>query len=164
MFAVRSEEYSNYANKLQLNGAIYLQPLTNNQICNYLTSINYIELWSTISSDLDLVELVKTPLLLSITVLAFQEISVGKWQHLNFTAERIQYLLDVYIGRMLTRDIKFRAYLKNKPLNAKRTQMWLVWLAQQMQRESKTEFLIEEMQPSLFKNEREHPLLAETLK
>lgn len=145
----RIEEYSNYAKQLQLNGAIFLQPLTNNQICDYLTSINYIELWSTISNDLDLLELVKTPLLLSITVLASLEISVEKWQHLNSTADRIQYLLDAYIGRMLTRDIHSRTYFKIKPPNARKTRMWLVWLAQQMQNESKTEFLIEEMQPSL---------------
>jgi predicted NACHT family NTPase len=144
----RSEEYSNYATQLQLNGAIYLQSLTNNQICDYLTSINYIKLWSTISSDLDLLELVKTPLLLSITVLAFQEISVEEWQHLTSTADRIQYLLDAYVGRMLTREFTSKAYLKNKPPNARQTRMWLVWLAQQMQRESKTEFLIELMQPA----------------
>jgi hypothetical protein len=148
----RIEEYNNYATQLQLNGAIYLQPLTTNQICDYLTSINYIKLWSTISNDLDLLELVKIPLILSITVLASQEISVESWQHLNSTADRIQYLLDAYVGRMLTRDINSRAYLKNKPPNASKTGMWLVWLAQQMQRESKTEFLIEEMQPSLLKN------------
>ncbi|MBC1296907.1 NACHT domain-containing protein, partial [Nostoc sp. UCD122] len=147
----RSEEYSNYSTQLQLNGAIYLQPLTSNQICDYLTSINSIELWSTISSDLDLLELMKTPLLLSITVLVSQEISVEEWQHLNSTADRIQYLLDAYIGRMLTRNINSRAYLKNKTPNARKTRMWLIWLAGQMQRESKTEFLIEEMQPSLLK-------------
>ncbi|MBD2303222.1 NACHT domain-containing NTPase [Nostoc sp. FACHB-190] len=144
----RIEEYSNYATQLQLNGAIYLQPLNNNQICDYLTSINYIELWSTISNDLDLLELLKTPLLLSITVLASQEISVEEWQRLNSTADRIQYLLDAYVGRMLTRDTNSRAYLKNKTPNARKTRMWLVWLAKQMQLESKTEFLIEEMQPN----------------
>ncbi|MBD2359568.1 NACHT domain-containing protein [Tolypothrix sp. FACHB-123] len=144
----RSEEYSNYASQLQLNGAIYLQPLTNNQIFDYLNSINYIELWSTISSDLDLLELVKTPLLISITVLSSQEISVEEWQLLNSTADRIQYLLDAYVGRMLTRDINSRAYFKTKPPNTRKTRMWLVWLAHQMQLESKTEFLIEEMQPA----------------
>ncbi|MGF2040069.1 MAG: NACHT domain-containing protein [Nostoc sp. CmiVER01] len=147
----RSEEYRNYATQLQINGAIYLQNLTTNQICDYLTSINSIGVWSTISSDLDLLDLVKTPLLLSITVVAFQEINVEQWQHLNSTAERHQYLLDAYVGQMLTRDINSRAYLKNKTPNARQTRMWLVWLAQQMQRESKTEFLIEEMQPNWIK-------------
>ncbi|MBD2254759.1 NACHT domain-containing protein [Nostoc parmelioides] len=148
----RNEEYNNYSTQLQLNGAIYLQPLTNNQICDYLTSINYIELWSTISSDIDLLELVKTPLLLSITVLASQEISVEEWQRLNSTENRLQYLLDAYVGRMLTRTLNSRAYLKIKPPHARQTRMWLTWLAQQMQQESKTEFLIEEIQPYWLEN------------
>jgi len=150
----RIEEYSNYSTQLQLNGAIDLQPLSNNKIYHYLTSINYIELWSTISNDLDLLKLVKTPLLLSITVLASQEISVEEWQHLNSTADRIQYLLDAYVGRMLTRDVNSRAYLKNKTPNARKTRMWLVGLAQQMQTKSKTEFLIEEIQPNLLKTKK----------
>ncbi|MBD0261844.1 MAG: NACHT domain-containing protein [Tolypothrix sp. Co-bin9] len=145
----RSEEYSNYATQLQLNGAIYLQYLTNNQICDYLTSIKYRELWLIISNDLDLLELVKTPLLLSITVLASQDITVEQWQYLTSTADRLQYLLDTYITRMLIRNINIRVYLKNKAPNAKKMRMWLVWFAQKMQREAKTEFLLEEMQPSL---------------
>lgn len=144
----RIEEYSNYSTQLQLNGAIYLQPLTNNQICDYLTNIKYTELWSTISSDLDLLELVKTPLLLSVTVLASQEISVEEWQHLNSTADRIQYLLDAYVGRMFTRNINSRAYLKNKTPNSRKTRMWLVWLAKQISSKSESEFLIEEIQPN----------------
>jgi CHAT domain len=63
--------------------------ITNNQICAYLGSIEYIELWSTISSDIDLLELVKTPLLLSIAVLASKEISVEEWQCLTSTANRL---------------------------------------------------------------------------
>ncbi|MBH8573028.1 NACHT domain-containing protein [Nostocaceae cyanobacterium CENA369] len=149
----RIEEYNNYATQLQLKGAICLQLLTSNQICDYLTSINSLELWSTISSDLDLLELMETPLLLNITVLVSQEISREEWQHLNSTSDRIQYLLDAYIGRMLTRNINSKAYLNNKAPNTRKTRIWLVWLAKQMQQESKTEFLIEEMQPSWLKNQ-----------
>ncbi|MFN6536167.1 MAG: NACHT domain-containing protein [Nostoc sp. EkiNYC01] len=69
----RSEEYSSCSTQLQLNGAIYLQPLSNNQIRDYLTTINY-ELWAEITNDLDLLELVKTPFLLSIATLVVQEI------------------------------------------------------------------------------------------
>jgi hypothetical protein len=61
-------------------------------------------------------------------------------------------LLDAYVGRMLTRDINSRAYFQNKTPNATKTRMWLVWLAQQLQKKSKTEFLIEEVQPSCFKS------------
>ena len=40
----RSEEYSNHYTKLGLNGAIYLQPLTNNQIRDYLNAIKLYKL------------------------------------------------------------------------------------------------------------------------
>nr|WP_322666197.1 NACHT domain-containing protein [Dendronalium sp. ChiSLP03b]MDZ8208991.1 NACHT domain-containing protein [Dendronalium sp. ChiSLP03b] len=144
----RIEEYKNYSTQLQLNGAIHLQPLSSNQIYNYLTSINFLELWSKISNDLELLELAKIPLLLSITVLTFQGVSDKEWQLLDSTSDRIQYLLDVYVRLMLTRDINSRAYLKNKIPNAKKTKIWLVWFAKKMQRKSQTEFLIEKMQPS----------------
>ncbi|MEH2260752.1 NACHT domain-containing protein [Nostoc sp.] len=147
----RSEEDGSYSTQLQLNGTIYLRPLTNNQICDYLSKIKYRDLWSIISINLDLLELVRTPLFLSITILVFQDISLEKW-HLSSKAERYQYLLDAYIGRMLAQDINSRAYLKHKPPNARKTRMWLVWLAGQMLLKSKTEFLIEEMQPSLLKS------------
>ncbi|MBE9053449.1 NACHT domain-containing protein [Nostocales cyanobacterium LEGE 11386] len=143
----RIEEYSNYATQLQLNVAIFLQPLTNNQICDYLTSINYVELWSTISNDLDLLELVKTPLLLSITVLTSQEISVEEWQNQTPGESRLKYLLSAYILRMLARQIKTNTYINEKFPTDKQTQIWLRWLAQQLQREFKTEFLIEEINP-----------------
>ncbi|RCJ40085.1 hypothetical protein A6770_38350 [Nostoc minutum NIES-26] len=144
----RIEEYNNYSTQLQLNGAIHLQPLSNNQIYNYLTSINFLELWSKISNDLKLLELAKLPLLLSITILTFQGVSDKEWQLLDYTSDRILYLLDVYVRLMLTRDINSKAYLKNKIPNAKKTKIWLVWFAKQMQRKSQTEFLIEKMQPS----------------
>lgn len=148
----RSEEYSNYATLLQLNGAICLQPLSNNQICNYLKKIESTELWPIINSDLDLLGLVRTPLILNITVLASQEISVKKWQEFNSTAERIQYLLNIYVERMLGRIINNRSYFMNNSPNAKQTIIWLIWLAKQKQRQSKTEFLIEEMQPNYLKS------------
>ena len=147
----RSKEDGSYSTQLQLNGAIYLQPLTNNQICDYLGRIKYRKLWLFLNVNLDLLELVKTPLFLSITILVSQDISLEKW-HLTSTAERHQYLLDAYIGRVLAQDINSRAYLKHRPPNVRKTRMWLVWLAGQMLKESKTEFLIEEMQPSLLKS------------
>ncbi|WP_414755290.1 NACHT domain-containing protein [Anabaena sp. CCY 9910] len=147
----RIEEYNNYSTQLQLNGAIYLQPLSNNQICGYLTYLNSIELWSTISSDLNILDLVKTPLLLSITILISQDISFEEWQHFKSTGDRVRYLLNTYIYQMLARNINSRAYFKYEVPNAIKTRMWLVWLAQQMQQESKYDFLIEQMQPSLLK-------------
>lgn len=147
----RREEYDSYKNNLYLNGSIYLQPLTDNQIHNYLIEVNHADLWQTINEDLELLKLVRTPLFLSITILASQEISIEVWQQLNSTIDRIQHLLKAYVVRMLVRDINSRIYTKKNCPKDRQTRLWLVWLAQQLQRESQTEFLIEEMQPSLLK-------------
>jgi hypothetical protein len=49
---------------------------------------------------------------------------------------------------MLTRLINGTAYVKQKPPTDRQTQMWLNWLAQQLEEQSQTEFLIENIQPS----------------
>ncbi len=143
----RIEEYSNLDTQLALNGAIYLQPLINNQIDDYLNELNCTGLKQAINNDSNLLELVRTPLLLSISILAFQKISIESWQQLSSTTDRIKHLLDAYVIRMLNRDINSKAYGNKKLPNNKQTRLWLVWLAKQLQRESKTEFLLEEMQP-----------------
>ncbi|WP_089130868.1 NACHT domain-containing protein, partial [Tolypothrix sp. NIES-4075] len=144
----RSEEYTNYKTRLQLNGAICLQPLTKNQIFTNLIDVNHSGIWQTINDDPNLLELVKTPLLLSVTILAYQEIAIDKWQKLISTKDRFQYLLDAYVQRMLIRLINGTAYVKQKPPTDRQTQMWLIRLAQQLEGESQTEFLIENIQPS----------------
>jgi hypothetical protein len=144
----RNEEYANYETRLNLNGAICLQALTEDQIQDYLTKVKHAGLWHTISNDLVLLELVRAPLLLSITILAYQEVSSEQWQRLNSTEDRLQYLLDTYIRRMLTRHINSSLYKKRNPPTVRQTRLWLTYLAQQLQRESQTEFLIEKMQPT----------------
>ena len=144
----RSEEYTNYKTRLQLNGAICLQPLTKNQIFTNLVDVNHSNIWQTINDDPNLLELVKTPLLLSVTILAYQEIAIEQWQQMTSTFDRLQYLLNAYVRRMLIREIDSNAYFKqtNSP-STKQTQLWLIWLDQQLERESQTEFLIETIQP-----------------
>ncbi|RUR73335.1 hypothetical protein DSM107007_54290 [Nostoc sp. PCC 7120 = FACHB-418] len=144
----RSQEYQNYKTNLRINGAICLKPLTKKQINKYLIEINNADLWETINNDFNLLELVKSPLLLSITIIAAREISLSKWQHLESTQEHLEHLLNAYVQRMLTREINSNLFVKNKAPNAARTCFWLGWLAQNLQRESQTEFLIEKMQPS----------------
>lgn len=89
----RSEEYTNYKSRLQLNSTVCLQPLTTNQIYRYLAEVNHADLRNLISKEPDLLELVKIPLLLSIVVLAYQEIFINSWENMaeerwdNMTAE-----------------------------------------------------------------------------
>jgi DNA polymerase III delta prime subunit len=148
----RSEEYGNYETRLQLNGAIYLKPLSNLQIRDYLAAIKRAELMQTISRDPTLLKLVRTPLMLSVTTLVSIELSLEEWQRLNTSKERLRYLLDAYIRWMLAREINSKAYSRQKLPNPKEVRCRLVWLARQLQKEYQTEFLLERMQPSWLTN------------
>lgn len=142
----RLTEYQNANTRLQLSGAICLQLLTEDQIHEYLVSVNQPSLWSSIQKDPDLLTLAKSPLMLSILSLAYEEISLQEWQAFNSTQERRQYLFNTYIQYMLARELNHRSYAKGKP-TPEQTQHWLIWLAKVLQKQATTEFSIEKIQP-----------------
>ncbi|WP_427157317.1 NACHT domain-containing protein [Aliinostoc sp. HNIBRCY26] len=147
--------------RLHLNAAIRLQPLTNEQIQTYLASLKQREIWETLLLDSELLKLVRTPLFLS--VLAFisleNTLSLQHWKTLTSTKARLEYLFDAYWEAVMTRELvtpqmelqgfKSRTYRRKNPPSRRQTRKWLVFLAQQLQRESQTEFFIEEMQPQI---------------
>lgn len=143
----RREEYGNYATRLDLNGAIFLQALTDGQIQDYLTSVQLPDLGQLFQQDEALLDLLHTPLLLSIAVLAFPALSLEQWPQRLDSDQRLQRLLDAYLETMLHREIRSRAYPHQKPPTAQQIRHWLIVLAKRMQQESQTEFLIEKIQP-----------------
>ena len=144
----RQDEYELCNIQLQLNGAVRLQPLTYAQIYDHLIAVGRSELWQSIKNEPELLKLVKTPLLLSIIILAYEGVSLEEWQKRNSSEARRQYLFDVYIERMLKREIKHQWYFKGKQPSPEQTKHWLVWLANRLKDESQTELLIERMQPN----------------
>jgi NACHT domain len=142
----RREEYNAYDATLQLNGAICLQALTLPQIQDYLAQVNRSEVWELLNRDDELLELVQAPLFLSIVLLAYPQDSLEDWRQLGSTQERLQDLWDYYICRMFERELRNHPYRRKTEPTQQQARRWLVWLAQQMQRESQTEFLIEKMQ------------------
>ena len=156
----RREEYENYQVRLHLNGAIRLQALTDGQIQQYFHTLKQPQLWQTMQLDAALLELIRTPLFLGIVGLSVteQKFSFSDWRSLTSREARLQYLFDVFweaaIDRVLVEPrlsaegIQSKTYWKNKPPTAKQTRRWLIFLAQQLQKESETEFLIEKMQPN----------------
>ena len=148
----RTEEYCYLVTQLRLNGSIILQPLTQDQIYNYVLNTIGEELWNTLISVPDLMELVKTPLFLNILALSFQEFSFERWQNLNSSQDKIIELFNIYISTMLNRN-----YNQQKPENEK-TKYWLAWLANQLTQENKTEFFVENISPSWVKNENQKTL------
>ncbi len=141
----RQKEYSNYNIKLQLSGAICLWNLGDKHIQNYLLQIKREELWKVLQDDKTLFDLCETPFWLNIVVLSEQELSFNNWKLVS-TENRLQLLLNAYIRQMLKPKLESRAYKKYQIPSKRQTQYWLVFLASQLRKESKTEFAIEDIQ------------------
>src|SRR5262249_22549892 len=71
----RLAEYENLVSKLQLGSAIYLLPLRDTQMQDYLERANCGVLWRTISTDPESMELARVPLFLRLMTFAYREIS-----------------------------------------------------------------------------------------
>lgn len=153
----RWDEYNTYGTRLELSGAIRLQPLKPKQIQRYLTQTEKQDLWPVISQDRAILDLLKVPLWLSVLTLAHGNLDLVRWQKAATEKERLTLLLDGYIVSRLQTPLNSRYYKSGKAPTAKQTRRWLVWLAQNM---GQDEFLIEQMQPSLLQTRGEKLLLA----
>lgn len=156
----RREEYELYAAKLNLNSTISLSPLTDEQLHSYLYSLDMMHLWETLQHDNDLLKLVRTPLLLSVSILANDAFDLTHWQRLSTTQERLDYLLHIYIVQQIHKSTEKNVYLPGKEPSGQQTRHWLMWLAQQLQVQSEDEFLIERMQPTTLKRKYQYLYIA----
>ena len=143
----RIEEYTRLPVRLKLNGAIRLQPLTLEQVYDYLESAGtrLETLRAALEEDEGLQTLAKTPLTLGIMSLAYQDMPA---EHLTGEAyksieARRSHLFETYLGRMFKRKGQ-----GDKPCSDAQTQGWLSWLAQGMKQHNQGIFLIEQLQPS----------------
>jgi hypothetical protein len=145
----RIEEYENYETELALGGAICLQLLDDGQIEGYLQAVGKPELRAAVAEDQELRTLVRVPLQMSMAVLVYDEAFGAAWREQETEAGRLSLLLEAYVGYMLRRPLENSSYGTGKPPTEAETRQWLIWLAKQLKAESKDEFLIEQMQPSL---------------
>lgn len=149
----RYNEYKNCPSRLRLNGAIFLRPLTDAQIRAYLLAARSRELWYNIESEPHLLALARTPLLLSVMTLAYEEILIHSWKRITAKEDLRKYLFNAYIRRMLGREINPR-----KQPSPEKTRYWLCWLAQRMEQENQAEFFIEKMHPDWLQTPRQKQL------
>ena len=128
--------------KLQLQGAVVLQPLTPEQVDGYLAGLGAaLELARrTLHSDPALLELAQTPLMLSILALAYRGVSAEALAAAATPDERRKRLFDAYASAMLSRR-------GDAPYNAEQTKRWLSNLARGMAAHGHTIFFIEGLQP-----------------
>ncbi len=144
----RLEAYKNYKTWLRLNGAVYLRPLNELQIQEYLLSSRSRELWENLKTERELLALAKIPVMLCMMTLADEDILMHSWKRLNSRSDRTVYLLNAYIRRMLTKNISSNWYRPGKQPTSEQTRRWLTWLAQKMQQHKKIEFALESMDAS----------------
>ncbi|MGK7917680.1 MAG: ATP-dependent Clp protease adaptor ClpS [Prochloraceae cyanobacterium] len=139
----RCWEYENLSERLRLQAAIYIQPLTPEQVDRYLAALGeeMAALRTLLTKEPILQELVKTPLMLSAIALAYQGMSPENLSNLSIE-ESHKHLFNAYIQRMFSRRGS------SEPYSQEQSVRWLSELALRMSRESPAVFLIERIQPS----------------
>ncbi|WP_439343514.1 NACHT domain-containing protein [Vacuolonema iberomarrocanum] len=133
---------------LQLQKAICIRQLTPEQVDHYLEMAGdpLSALRILLQRDEALQDLAKTPLMLSVMSLAYRDRSVEAIPSNNSAEASRRHLLDAYVQQMFRRRGR-----DNRLYSDAKVLYWLTQLAQQMERESQTIFLIERMQPSWLK-------------
>lgn len=138
----RSAEYLMQTKRLLLQSAVVMQPLTREQIEEYLISAGekLAAVREAFDEDKVLQELATTPLMLSIITLAYSGKPVEKFSMTDSLATRRQQILDTYVQRMFSIREAGPHYTRQQSFH------WLSWLAQQLVIHNQTEFYLERMQ------------------
>ena len=148
----RIKDYTALSTPLELNNAIHIHPLSCEQVNWYLDqSSQQLEgLRSLLEDSTSLQDLSRSPLMLSIMILAYQGLTAEEIKQTQFgTEKRQKKLFNTYIQRML-RGVRSKSYSKlssKQTYTQKQSISYLNWLALIMQSESEKVFFIEEIQP-----------------
>jgi hypothetical protein len=133
--------------KLYLNTSIHLQAITEEQLFHYLSETNYEDLGNFIQSNVELLDLVKTPFWLRILMLIYSSCGQEKWQMIAANSQDTKILLDNYVRIMLGQRQTVNVSPKALTPTFRVSCYWLTHIAWQMAQKSQTEFLIEDIQP-----------------
>lgn len=139
----RLKEYELISEKLKLEKAIYLQPLTPNQIQDYLDRAgeDLTDLKSLIIESPLLQKLAEKPLTLSLMMTTYNNFEIINLPKTDSVSKLRQHLFDTYINKMLKRRFDSKKYKDRQTIR------WLIWLAQRL-KNNQSIFKIEEIQPS----------------
>jgi hypothetical protein len=142
----RIQEYEALTTRLWLQGAIVLQPPTLEQIDDYLVAggPKLAILREALHYDVSLQELARSPLVLSIMGLAYQDIPGEALTDTSFNSieARRDHLFSAYVQHM------FKRRRADNPYTPQQTVRWLARLSQEMTRSAQSPFLLEKMQSS----------------
>ncbi len=162
----RRQEFDLLQKRIDLNGAVILQPLTDAQIQIYLQETKATHIQELIANDEDWQDLAKTPLFLDIMVLTNKTLSLPINQGLTTKKAKLSSLFEAYLNEMLDANFwesqyqkkienslidkqkTLKSYLKKYVRNLSQTRHYLTWLAQKLTNDKQTVFLIEKLQPT----------------
>jgi DNA polymerase III delta prime subunit len=152
----RIADYEALTTRLKLQGAVLLQPLTPQQVDQYLegTGTELLAVRKTLQYDTTLQELAQSPLMLSVMTLAYQGMSVEDLGSLDSIEARRKHVFDTYMQRMFERRKADKRY------SPEQTTRWLVWLAQKMSQHAQSVFIIERLQPNWLQTHNQRRLYA----
>ncbi|HEV8455601.1 MAG TPA: NACHT domain-containing protein [Gemmatimonadales bacterium] len=138
----RTQNYETLVAKLRLMGAVEIQPLTRAQVSRYLRQAGtpLAGVCAVLGDDETLWELLKSPLLLNIVVLAYQGKSADAVRAAGPPEERRARLLADYVERMLERRPEDPRFPRARTIH------WLAWLASSLQAHEQKEFHVEWIQ------------------
>lgn len=138
----RLKDYEILNERLEVQSAVLLQPLTKDQVFNYLSLFDkkVDTLRMMIQNDMTYQELSQTPLMLNIMILAYSGKLVEEIQSSGTFKEHKKHLFDCYVKKM------FKRRSPKQPYSPKQTIHWLSWIARNMSKSSKSIFLIDKIQ------------------
>jgi serine/threonine protein kinase/DNA polymerase III delta prime subunit len=139
----RHADYLAQTARVQLSCAVVIQPLQEQQIDDYLArgGAATAALHHALRQNRELLDLARTPLMLSILTLSYYNMPVAELLRPASSAVRSRLVFERYVERMLRRSST------ETPYSIKQTMHWLSWLAQCMKQRNQTVFYIERMQP-----------------
>ena len=139
----RVADYEILETKLKLQSAIFIKPLTLNQVDIYLLSLgeSMVKLRQIIKDDIEIQSLSQYPVLLNIMVMAYSKEEDFLLDEVN-SKDKQSELFATYINKMFSRR------LDQTKFSSKDTVEWLTWLAKQMQVQGQSVFYLENLQPN----------------
>ena len=108
----RTEEYQDLMTQVMLNGAIRIDPLTSQQIRDYLATLGEVgkHTQSLIDTDPTFQELSRAPLTLRILVQTYQNVPTGAVETLNDPVAQRRQLFERYSREMINRRVNETQY------------------------------------------------------
>ncbi len=139
----RLADYEVLQVRLNLYGAVLIQPLTHEQVQDYLKQKGerLAALHQRLHNDSVLQELTTTPLMLYVLSIAYADVSPEELDGPTNQDEWRKRVFDRYVERMFDRGAKPTRYTREQAV------AWLSWLAYQMRQRGLSVFYLEDLQP-----------------